>query len=48
MRRESRSVEQVTARGSTAAELASPAMTEAANAREALVCIVAGTIVLYI
>lgn len=50
MRRESISLEQVTARGSTAtaAELASPAMTEAASAREALVCIIARTSVSYV
>lgn len=49
MRRASRSFEQVTARGSTAtaAELARPAMTEAASAREALVCIVAEKIVAF-
>lgn len=49
MRRASRSFEQVTARGSTAtaAELARPAMIEAASAREALVCIVAEKIVAF-
>lgn len=49
MRRASRSLEQVTARGSTAtaAELVSPAMIEAESAREALVCIVAEKIVAF-
>lgn len=50
MRRESTSLEQVTARESTptAAELANPAMAEAASAREALVCIIAGKNVAYV
>lgn len=42
MSRASRSFAQDVARGSTAAELLSPAMTEATSARLALVCIFAG------
>lgn len=48
MSRASRSFEQDVARVSTAAELLSPAMTEATSARLALVCIVAGTNVSYL